>query len=347
MAACRYTCDGCNRAVPRAMWEDDQYWTTDSSEFYCHGCWVEWTGKQGSLVPGMGASAVATMVGSSTDPAPASTLASVFASAPAYDRMDVHESEDEDMRRCVETSVTGKVRPRSPAHGAASSAHTSTQGKKKKKKQRHATLFYYRWQLTLNDRHGSKRIITTTRPTTTASMFVVKPFLCNKCGKRFKTSQARGKHLLTHRDVVRDKDFSTARRIDKMPDPRNEEAKIEYECRHVLNRIIHKLWMMENSNTPPPKVDRRKQNKTGGKIRRHKYANEYKSKILEALGEEEAKQKRGATARVTARYQLGTGMLSRCKKMASGIHRAAGDEIRKRMFSVGRSEGGSQNRNKY
>ena len=57
MAACRYTCDGCNRAVPRAMWEDDQYWTTDSSEFYCHGCWVEWTAKQGSLVPGMGASA--------------------------------------------------------------------------------------------------------------------------------------------------------------------------------------------------------------------------------------------------------------------------------------------------
>ena len=30
MAACRYTCDGCNRAVPRAMWEDDQYWTTES-----------------------------------------------------------------------------------------------------------------------------------------------------------------------------------------------------------------------------------------------------------------------------------------------------------------------------
>ena len=52
--ACRYTCEGCNRAVPRAMWEDDQCWATDSSEFYCYDCWEEWTtkqgGKQGSVV---------------------------------------------------------------------------------------------------------------------------------------------------------------------------------------------------------------------------------------------------------------------------------------------------------
>lgn len=328
MSTSRYTCDGCNRAVPRVMWEDDQYWTTDSSAFYCHGCWMEWTEKQGSLVPGMAASA--------------STFALVFASAPAYDRMNVDKSVDEDMRRSVETSVTGKVHPRSPAHGAASSAHTSTQGNNKKK--RFATLFDCGWQLTLNDPDGSKRIVTTTRPTNTAAMFVDKPYLCNKCGKRFKTPQARGKHLLTHRDVVRNKDFFTAQRIDKMPDPRNEEAKIKYECQKVLNRIIYKLWTMETSNTPPPKVDRRKLNKTGGKLRRHKYTNENKSKILDALGEEEAKQKRGAVARVSAQYQLGQGMLSRWKKKASDIHHHAGDEIRKRMFSVGRSKGGSQNR---
>ena len=107
MAACPYTCDGCDREVPWTMWEDDEYWTTDGSDFYCDGCWAEWTTKQGSLVLGAGASAGATKVSgstsrsssrsstsrSSTGLAQASTFASVFASAPAYDRMDAGESD--------------------------------------------------------------------------------------------------------------------------------------------------------------------------------------------------------------------------------------------------------------
>jgi hypothetical protein len=112
MAACRYTCEGCNRAVPRAMWEDDQCWATDSSEFYCYDCWEEWTtkqgGKQGSVCRSSTGSALASTFAST------STFASAFASAPAYNRMDVdeYEDEDEDMFRCVETGVAGKVRPR-------------------------------------------------------------------------------------------------------------------------------------------------------------------------------------------------------------------------------------------
>lgn len=157
------------------------------------------------------------------------------------------------------------------------------------------------------------------------------PYSCNKCRRKFQTSQGLASHKRTHARS------GSTNLITSMFTARRPEVEIRHVMDALVDSVVYdaekKKTQQESTQVDIEKVDGRTISKVGGRKQRLRYTFKKKATVLELFDRWKHQQPDGAQARVAEYHQIDASQISRWNNDRVAIFENAAKASKKKLFS--------------